>query len=120
MQHPGGDTDGDGRRLLARYFGDADRSGHPREIALGLAELRLDSPTGPVVGTADLVASGGAGTYRTATATVTAPDEGSHKLYVVVAARQGNYSEALGYYDRAVRLGSETADPPGALAGPNC
>jgi PKD repeat protein/glucose/arabinose dehydrogenase len=61
----------------------------------GLAELRLDSPTGPLVGTADLTASGGAGVYKTATATVTPTDDASHKLYVVVAARTGGPTSAL-------------------------
>ena len=41
----------------------------------GLVEFRLDSPTGPLVGTADLIASGGASTYKTVSATITPPDE---------------------------------------------
>ncbi|MBE2320370.1 ThuA domain-containing protein [Solirubrobacter sp. CPCC 204708] len=61
----------------------------------GLAEFRLDSPTGPLVGTADLTASGGAGVYKTASATLTLPDANDHKLYVVVAARSGGPTTAL-------------------------
>ncbi len=60
----------------------------------GLAEFRLDSPTGPLVGTADLTASGGTSVYATASATLTAPDTGNHRLYVVAAARNGGPTSA--------------------------
>ena len=61
----------------------------------GLAEFRLDSPTGPLVGTADLTASGGTSVYATASATLTAPETGNHRLYVVAAARAGGPTSGL-------------------------
>ena len=49
----------------------------------GIAEFRLDSPTGPVVGSATLPNSGGWDTYAEVTAPITPTDEGPHQLYLV-------------------------------------
>ena len=49
----------------------------------GIAEFRLDSPTGPVVGSATLPNSGGWDTYAEVTTPITPTDEGPHKLYLV-------------------------------------
>ncbi|MDA0180072.1 ThuA domain-containing protein [Solirubrobacter phytolaccae] len=75
----------------------------------GLAEFRLDSPTGPLVGTADLTASGGASTAKTVTATLTPPDDASHKLYVVGAARTGGPTSALYELDQLTFSGKGIA-----------
>ncbi len=75
----------------------------------GLAEIRLDSPTGPLVGTADLSASGGTGVYKTVTANLTPPDAADHRLYVVAAARSGGPTTALYDIDQLTFSGKGVA-----------
>ena len=75
----------------------------------GLAEFRLDSPTGTLLGTADLTASGGASVYKTASATLTAPETGNHRLYVVAAARTGGPTSGLFDIDQLTFSGKGVA-----------
>ena len=55
----------------------------------GLVELRLDAPDGPLVGTADLVTTGGASAAGEATAAIDAPDGAPHELFLVYVQRSG-------------------------------
>ena len=75
----------------------------------GLLEFRLDAPDGPLVGTADLTASGGATVYRTATATLDGPDTDNHKLYLVAAARDGGPTTDLFDLDQLTFSGKGVA-----------
>ena len=62
----------------------------------GLAEVRLDSPTGPIAATCTLVSTGGGNTYTNQTCPFTTPVVGSHKLYIVFAQAPGGPTGGFG------------------------
>jgi PKD repeat protein len=61
----------------------------------GLVDVRLDSPTGPVVATCTLRSTGGANTYTEQTCDFATPVSGSRKLYL--AFRQAPGGPATGF-----------------------
>ncbi len=60
----------------------------------GAVEMRLDSPTGPILDTVTIAATAGTGSYATQTFPVTDPG-GEHRLYLVFQAVPGGPTSAL-------------------------
>jgi cytochrome c len=68
-------------------------------------ELRLDAPDGPLVGTADLVTTGGANVAGEVTTAIDAPDDDPHRLYLVYAQRPGGPTNNLFELDELTFVG---------------
>ena len=76
----------------------------------GLVELRLDAPDGPLVGTADLVTSGGANVAGEVTTAIDpAADDAPHRLYLVYAQRPGGPTDNLFELDELTFVGRGVA-----------
>jgi cytochrome c len=75
----------------------------------GLVEVRFDAPDGPLVGTADLVSTGGANNHGEITIPIDAPDDGTHRLYLVYAPRPGGPTTNMFQLDELTFIGRGVA-----------
>ena len=73
-------------------FAQATAAGAARTVA----EVRLDSPTGPVAASCTLVSTGNNNTYTDQTCPFTNPVTGSRKLYVVFTQAPGGPTTGIG------------------------
>jgi PKD repeat protein/type 1 glutamine amidotransferase len=73
-------------------FAQASAAGTPR----GIVDVRTDSPTGDVVASCALVATGGANTYTNQTCAFTTPVTGSRKLYLTFRQAAGGPATNFG------------------------
>ena len=77
---------------IAFRFAQASAAGTAR----GLVEVRADSPTGDVVATCTLAATGGANTYTTQPCAFTSPVTGSRRLYLMFRQAPGGPATNFG------------------------
>ena len=83
---------GNMNKEIAFRFAQASAAGTAR----GLVDVRTDSPTGDVVATCTLAATGGANTYTTQPCAFTSPVSGSRRLYLMFRQAPGGPTTNFG------------------------
>ena len=82
----------------------------------GLIDVRLDAPDGPIVGTADLLASGGQEVPREIATTITPTDDLPHRVYFVFRQRTGGPANNIVELDELTWAGKGVAADAAPLA----